>query len=121
MKRLFRLSIFLALPAFAQDRVAVLLERLADAPGPPGFEEPVRALVVREATPIASSIRYDGLGSVIAMEEGSGPLVMVDAHMDELGGMVRRLTPDGFVTIRRCGRRVDSRLPAVSAGDYFTY
>ena len=110
MKRLFGLSIFLALPVFAQDRVAVLLQRLADAPGPPGFEEPVRALVVGEATPLASSIRYDGLGSVIAMEEGSGPLVMVDAHMDELGGMVRRLTPDGFVTMQMLGGWLDQAL-----------
>jgi putative aminopeptidase FrvX len=110
MKRLFLLSMVLALAAFAQDRVAVLLERLADAPGPPGFEEPVRALVAREATPLASSIRYDGLGSVIAMEEGSGPVVMVDAHMDELGGMVRRLTPDGFVTMQMLGGWLDQAL-----------
>ncbi len=110
MRHLFGLLILVGLPAFAQDRVAALLERLADAPGPPGFEEPVRALVVREATPLASSIRYDGLGSVIAMEDGSGPLVMVDAHMDELGGMVRRLTPDGFVTMQMLGGWLDQAL-----------
>jgi putative aminopeptidase FrvX len=110
MKRLVWLSVFLALPALAQDRVAVLLQRLADAAGPPGFEDPVRALVVQEAGSLASSIRYDGMGSVIAMEEGSGPLILVDAHMDELGGMVRRLTPDGFATMQMLGGWLDQAL-----------
>ena len=45
-----------------------LLRRLADAPGPPGFEEPVRKLMVEAIKPYAASIRYDGMGSILATQ-----------------------------------------------------
>ncbi len=93
------------------DRSATLLRELANAPGPSGYEEPVRAIMVRELKPAAQSIRYDGLGSVIAQHGSSGPRVMLDAHMDELGGAVRRVTPDGFVTMQMLGGWLDQALP----------
>ncbi len=112
-----RLVILTALIAFspiaaqAQDRVERLLAELADAPGPPGFEEPVRAIVVRELRPLADRISYDGLGSVIAQSGTSGPRIMLDAHMDELGGVVRRVTPTGFLTMQMLGGWLDQALP----------
>lgn len=99
----------------APDRTEQLLQRLADAPGPPGFEDPVRAIMVPEMRPYATKpIHYDGLGSVIA-EQGSqsgqpGPRIMIDAHMDELGGMVRRITPTGFLTMQMLGGWLDQAL-----------
>jgi endoglucanase len=56
------------------------------------------------------AIRYDGMGSVIAQQGTSGPRVMIDAHMDELGGMVRRITPNGFLTIQMLGGWLDQAL-----------
>ncbi len=102
----------LALPAAAQaaDATTRLLGELADAAGPPGFEEPVRAIMVRELKPLADSIRYDGLGSVIAQHGSSGPRIMLDAHMDEVGGMVRRVTPGGLVTMQMLGGWLDQAL-----------
>jgi endoglucanase len=35
---------------------------------------------------------------------------MVDAHMDELGGMIRRITPDGFLTMQMLGGWLDQAL-----------
>jgi len=100
-----------AAPAQAADRVERLLERLANAPGPPGAEEAVRAIMVEEMKPYASqAIRYDGLGSVIAQQGASGPRIMIDAHMDELGGMVRRIGPDGFLTMQMLGGWLDQAL-----------
>ena len=97
--------------AVAQDRVETLLQKLADAPGPPGFEEPVRAIMVGEMKPLASEpIRYDGLGSVIAQQGKTGPRIMIDAHMDELGGMVRRVTPTGYLTMQMLGGWLDQAL-----------
>ncbi len=100
-------------PATAQepDRTERLLAELADAAGPSGFEEPVRAIVVRELTPLADKISYDGLGSVIARAGTSGPRIMLDAHMDELGGVVRRVTPAGFLTMQMLGGWLDQALP----------
>ena len=99
----------------APDRTEVLLQRLADAPGPPGAEEPVRALMVPEMKQFATQpIRYDGIGSVIA-EQGQkagkpGPRIMIDAHMDELGGMVRRVTPNGYLSMQMLGGWLDQAL-----------
>jgi endoglucanase len=66
--------------------------------------------MVREMKPLAK-ISYDGMGSVIAQSGTSGPRIMLDAHMDELGGMVRRVTPDGFVTMQMLGGWLDMALP----------
>ena len=93
------------------DRTAQLLERLADAPGPPGAEDPVRAIMVPEMKRFATApLRYDGIGSVIAQQGTSGPRIMVDAHMDELGGMVRRVTPQGFLSMQMLGGWLDQAL-----------
>jgi len=94
----------------AQDATQQLLQILADAPGPPGYEEPVRKIMVERMTPLAERISYDGLGSVIATQGSSGPRVMIDAHMDELGAMVRRITPDGFLTMQMLGGWLDEAL-----------
>ena len=115
MKRLLLAALALAFPVAAQapapDRVARLLGELADAPGPPGFEEPVRKIVVREVKPLADRLTYDGLGSVIAAQGGGGPTIMLDAHMDELGGVVRRVTPGGFLSMQMLGGWLDQALP----------
>src|SRR5512140_3570295 len=100
----------LSAPAFAQDRTAGLLQKLADAAGPPGFEEPVRKLTVDEMKPYASAIRFDGMGAIIATQGTAGPRIMVDAHMDELGGVVRRVTSRGLLTMQMLGGWLDQAL-----------
>jgi endoglucanase len=88
------------LAAAPGDATEKLLGELADAAGPPGFEEPVRVVMVRHLKPLADSIRYDGVGSIIAQHGNAGPKIMLDAHMDELGGVVRRVTPQGYLTMQ---------------------
>ena len=115
MKATYALLLLLAsMPCLAQqapDRTQQLLQRLADAPGPPGAEEPVRAIMVPEMKPFVSTpITYDGMGSVIAQQGNKGPRIMIDAHMDELGGMVRRVTPNGFLTMQMLGGWLDQAL-----------
>src|SRR5258708_24740654 len=89
--------------ALAQDRTAELLVKIADAPGPSGFEEPIRKVMVDAMKPYAATVLFDGMGSIIATEGTQGPRVMVDAHMDELGGMVRRVTPNAVLTLQMLG------------------
>ena len=118
MKPTLALALLLAtIPAFAQtpDRTQLLLEKLSNAAGPPGAEEPVRAIMVSEMKPfVTTPITYDGIGSVIAQQGPSGgqsgPRIMIDAHMDELGGMVRRVTPNGFLTMQMLGGWLDQAL-----------
>src|SRR4051812_13909661 len=115
MKRMPLLLILLFLPVLgftvhAQDRVVALLQQLTDTPGPPGFEEPIRKVLVDLMKPLSSSLTFDGLGSIIAAQGSTGPRVMVDAHMDELGGMIRRVTPRGLLTMQMLGGWLDQAL-----------
>jgi len=95
----------------AQDRVVQLLKLLTEAPGPPGYEEPVRKIMAEQMRPFADKISYDGLGSIIAQQGNSGPHIMLDAHMDELGGMVRRVRSDGFISMQMLGYWLSAALP----------
>jgi putative aminopeptidase FrvX len=104
------ITVAVSFPAAAQDRTMTLLQQLTDAPGPPGFEEPVRKMLVEAMKPLASSLTYDGLGSIIAAQGTQGPRIMVDAHMDELGGMIRRVTPRGLLTMQMLGGWLDQAL-----------
>jgi endoglucanase len=94
----------------ANDETVQLLRALADAPGPSGFEEPVRKIMVERMKPLSDKLSYDGMGSVIAVQGTSGPRIMVDAHMDELGGVIRRVTNDGYLTMQMLGGWLDQAL-----------
>ena len=100
-----------AVDAQAPDPTVRLLQQLSDAPGPPGAEDAVRAIMVREMkTSTTAPLRYDGMGSVIAQVGSNGPRIMIDAHMDELGGMVRRIGPNGQLTMQMLGGWLDQAL-----------
>src|SRR5579871_5781260 len=85
------------------DRLLEEMKRLTEAPGPPGAEGPVRELMTEYLKPYATKITYDGLGSVIAQQGTTGPRIMVDAHMDELGAEVRHVRPDGYISVQMLG------------------
>lgn len=85
-----------------------LLKRLTETPGVSGREELVRALVIEELKPHVDEIRVDALGNVIATKKGAGKgagnrKVMLAAHMDEIGFMVRHIDDQGFVRIQPLG------------------
>jgi endoglucanase len=109
---LVAIMIGLGVAAHAQelDATAQLLRDLSNAAGTSGFEEPVRKVVVDRAKAYTSDITYDGMGSVIAKHGSSGPRIMLDAHLDELGGMVRRITPDGYLSMQMLGGWLDQAL-----------
>jgi putative aminopeptidase FrvX len=111
MKLIWGLLLLMCVAAQAQDQTLTLLKQLSEAPGPPGYEDPVRKLMVNYMRPLADKIEFDELGSVIAQQGTSGPRIMIDAHMDELGGMVRHIRPDGYVTMQMLGYWLDQALP----------
>jgi putative aminopeptidase FrvX len=100
-----------AASAQTADRVVQLLKELTEAPGPPGYEEPVRKIMADRMRAFTDKISYDGLGSVIAQQGDAGPRIMLDAHMDELGGMIRHIRPDGFLSMEMLGYWLDAALP----------
>lgn len=81
-----------------------LLKRLSETPGVSGREEHVRALVIDELRPLVDELRVDALGNVIALKKGNGKRrVMLAAHMDEIGFMVKYIDDDGFVRVQPLG------------------
>ena len=63
-------------PAASGDDTQQLLQALADALGPSGFEEPVRKIMVERMKPLAEKLSYDGLGSVIARTGPFDPIMI---------------------------------------------
>jgi len=113
---LFSLSFLLGPTLMGQtpqgDRVARLLEEFSNAPGPSGFEGPVRDILVREMRAMGIETSNDGLGSVIGVLRGSSekPRIMLAAHMDEVGAIVRYVTPEGMVKFQTLGGWLDQAL-----------
>jgi endoglucanase len=95
-----------------EDRVIRLWEELTNAHGPSGFEGPVREILTREFTAAGLEVSTDGLGSVIGVARGAAPQprIMVDAHMDEVGLMVRYITEEGFIKFQTLGGWLDQAL-----------
>jgi len=89
-----------------------LLQKLVEAPGTPGFEEPVRRVMIEELMPYVDTMEVDRLGNLIACKRGSspnGPKIMLDAHMDEVGLIVKHVLPSGFILFEQNGI-VDDRI-----------
>jgi tetrahedral aminopeptidase len=81
-----------------------LLKKLCETPGIPSREEPIRALVLEELTPLVDSVSVDVLGNVIGVKRGSGgPKVMIAAHIDEIGFIVKHIDDKGFLRLQPIG------------------
>jgi tetrahedral aminopeptidase len=81
-----------------------LLKRLSEAPGIPGREEAIRAIVREALSDQVSETTVDRLGNVIAHKKGTGPRVVVAAHMDEIGFLVSHVDEEtGFLRIEPVG------------------
>lgn len=75
-----------------------LLEKICFEPGAPGFEGPIRALVLKELKGLVDSVGVDNMGNVLAVKKGgSRKKFMIAAHMDELGFIVHHIDDNGFV------------------------
>lgn len=75
-----------------------LLKRISETPGAPGFEAPIRNLVIQEVKPWVDEINVDNMGNVIALKKGKGDKkVMLAAHMDEIGFIVNHIDDQGFI------------------------
>jgi len=86
------------------DRTEHFLKELTEAPGVPGYESPVRAVLRRYLEPVAM-VEQDRIGSIIGKRVGQAesPRVMLVGHMDEIGFMVRHVTTEGFVKFQPLG------------------
>lgn len=77
---------------------------LTEAPGVPGYEYRVRAIMERNLTPLGELLA-DNLGSVVAHRVGAagGPRILVLGHLDEVGFMVTYVGEKGFIKFTPLG------------------
>ena len=90
------------------------LEKLSNACGVTGRENQVRELMIQLMKPYADQITVDRLENVIAIKQGKekSPKIMLAAHMDEVGLMVKTISKEGFLQFTKMGGIDDRILPA---------
>jgi len=81
-----------------------LLRKITEVAGAPGHEQRVRDLVIKEVTPLVDEIKVDNMGNVYAIKKGKeNKKVMVAAHMDEIGFIVKHIDDNGFIKFHPLG------------------
>ena len=96
------------------EKTLKLIEDLSNAPGASGFEDEVLA-VVREAVGDSVRIEEDKMRNLYLYRKenrGDRPVVMLEAHSDEVGFMVHSVKPNGTIRVVNLGRWTNSVLPS---------
>lgn len=89
----------------------MLLEKLTEACGISGNEAEVRNIIIEEINGFVDEIKTDRLGNLIAIKKGKEgfPKIMLAAHMDEVGLMVKAIDENGFLKFDTVGG-IDERI-----------
>jgi endoglucanase len=80
-----------------------LLKRLVESPSISGYEKSVRDLISKEIKPFVDEIKVDRVGNLICRKGKGSPKIMLTAHMDEVGLMVKYIDGDGFIRFEPIG------------------
>ena len=85
-----------------------LLEKLCKASGISGFENEIQEIMKKELSKSCDEVEIDNFGNVIAKKGNGKKKIMLAAHMDEIGLMVKHITKDGFLNFVKFGGRSSS-------------
>ena len=77
--------------------VKELLRKLSNAHGVSGSEGSVYSVIKKELKGYVDEIHEDTMGNLIAVKKGNTFKVMLAAHMDEIGLMVKYVDDKGFI------------------------
>jgi len=83
-----------------------LFEQICAIHAVSGREDTITAFIRDYIRPLVDEVSVDNLGNVVGILKGSQHpdyRLMLQAHMDELGLIVRNITEDGFLRIERVG------------------
>ncbi len=85
-----------------REKTLDLLRRLTEAHGVTGSEDEVRKIFRENVT---GNVLTDKLGSIYVCREGrsSTPVIMVAAHLDEVGFVVQSITSEGYIKLASLG------------------
>lgn len=89
----------------------MLLKQLTEASGISGNEKEVRDLIISEIRDHVDSFKIDRIGNIIAYKKGedSDKRLMITAHMDEVGLLVKEIDDMGlikFITVGGIDKRI---------------
>jgi len=87
-----------------------LITKLSNAHGISGSERDIRNILEEELKPYVDEMRTDKMGNLIAVKKGEGPSIMLAAHMDEIGLMVKYIDDNGFLRFVKIGGWYDPTL-----------
>ncbi len=81
-----------------------LIGPLCDAVGPSGFEDEVADLLRKELSDCDVELSDDVMGNLIAYKKGNKKgSVLIAAHMDEIGLIIRHIDSKGFLWVETLG------------------
>lgn len=86
-----------------------ILKELSSIHGPCGFEEDVAKYIANRLKGKVDSIQVDGVGNLIVRKKGTepGPTIVVAAHMDEVGFIVKKVEENGLIRFEKLGGHDD--------------
>lgn len=98
----------------SKDAIKKHLLPLLTLSGVPGREAQVIRYMRDALSPLVDEVRVDPMGNVFAVKRGSrkGPRVMIAAHSDEIGLIVKSIEKNGFIRFDKEGGVGDNWLPA---------
>lgn len=82
------------------------LEELLNTPSPSGFEIEAQRVWAKEMSKYTADVQCDTYGNTWATftaNKPDAPTLMIEAHADEIGFMIRHITSDGFLYVERVG------------------
>ena len=96
-----------------KERLAKLLEDLSSLDGLPGQEQPVVRYLKEKLQPLAEEVHIGVNGNIYARKTGRKPglTIMISAHTDEIGLVVRDIDSQGTIRFDKLGWFSDSFLP----------
>lgn len=86
-----------------RQRLTSLTQELMLIPGLSGYETRVRKRIAKEMKTLGFNPSTDMSGNLIATLHGESPAVMLFAHMDQLGFVVRKIESCGLMRLERLG------------------
>ena len=91
-----------------------LTKRMADESAVIANEEPVAEMLKEALEPFVEKVTYDKYGNLISFKSGKkgGPIVVIEAHVDEIGLIVEYIDENGFIFFKGLGVWEDRILPA---------
>ncbi len=74
-----------------------LLKKLCEEYGASGHEKRIRDIIIDEVKDYCDEVKIDNIGNLICRIGSGKPVYMFDAHMDEIGFVVKYIDDKGFL------------------------